>query len=369
MLRLITIRDLATDRQRLLLYNDKCPMCADLASKAEHFSHGGLSLLPLSSPEATRMLDESYGRRRPESYFLIMKDNRRTSIRHGWQAALSLARLVGTTGSLKLLGTYLNYRGRPLVEAEKKSCCREKAGIVQEDRRKFMKTVFSGSLVLVASAVGLSSPSFLRPQKSVQPSGEENGGGGWQILDPVALQKLLEEAKSSVDYNKVTDPLIARNLTVQPQVAQGFVRMAAELNPVYMVVIPFGQPGFYTGYVMYRRQANETFAASYVRHVNVSDPSGFLFLSASENGASAPLPQVRSDLPCIPCCNNQCTCCPVTTVCCCFTGIDPTTGWEYCYNEVFYPCTVNANGQPCGSLCNYQYCDQYPCGGNCCPCS
>jgi len=94
------------------LYNDKCPMCADLASKARDFSGGLLSILPLSSHDAAKMLDVLYGEKTPKSYSLISKDRDKISVRYGYKAALGLAPLIGWRKSLRLFGTYLGYQGR-----------------------------------------------------------------------------------------------------------------------------------------------------------------------------------------------------------------------------------------------------------------
>jgi hypothetical protein len=350
-----------------LLYNDKCPMCADLASKARDFSGGLLSTLPLSSHDAAKMLDVLYGEKTPKSYLLISKDRDKISVRCGYKAALGLAPLIGWRKSLRLFGTYLGYQGRQAAKVNGKSCCGQKAVVPPEGRRMFIRSVFFGGVALAISAIGFPSSSlFHLPPSDGQSS--RSVTGGLQILDPSILKKLLEEAMSSADYNNVTPALTVRNLTVQPQVGQGFVRIAGELDPMYSCIIPFGVTGFYTGYVMYRRHGTDTYATSYVRHVHALDPPGFEYLSASSNGTRMPPPEHTPKDGCISGNNGLCTCCSVTTVCCCITGTDPTNGESYCVNETFYPCYANANGEPCGYICSYpQWCPQEPCSG-CCTC-
>lgn len=340
--------------RQILLYNDRCSMCRDLASKVFAYSRESIETLPLTNSRAHELIHRSYGEKHPNSFFFITQDGAQVKAAHGVRAALRIAHSVGLGNSLRLLDSYLHYRGQPVAKAY--ACCGQN-GSVDLPRRRSFRIMLKGGLALALAAIGLGSlaKTFGEPQEQ----GEELHG---EVRD-----QAVGEALSSEDYRNVIDSLVSRGLAPQRAAAVAFeYRLDDRLGTVLSVAIPFGAVDLYSGYVLYRRKGFETVAISLLRlgaselqplamSVN-RQPTGAPLLAAS---ASCFTPPGSPNHICCPtglrCCQRQCSFCGINCTCqdCIRCSCIPPAwfyeNWYRCCTD--YLCYDKNTGAPAGWQC------------------
>jgi len=131
--------------QKLLLYDEKCSLCAGLSRKVEIYSKGAVKRTPLSSEEAKELLSKAYGATYPDSFFVVSRDNDVVSARHGLSAALSIGRSVGLRNSYRLLRSYYTV-GAKLTNQKSGGCCGAKKQPVSGRRQFITKMGLAGAV-------------------------------------------------------------------------------------------------------------------------------------------------------------------------------------------------------------------------------
>jgi hypothetical protein len=99
----------------LLLYNDECDICKELAGKIRKFTRGKVRPIPLRSEEAAHILQKFYNISYLKSFFLVEKIENRYHCKRGFFVALRLFSLLGPKNTLDIITTYLRYKKLILV--------------------------------------------------------------------------------------------------------------------------------------------------------------------------------------------------------------------------------------------------------------